>query len=426
MQDQSESKRNKHHLTNDNLEEMTMAELLEQSPELQPVVRGQVIQGTIVKKDSNELLVNVGSKYEGIVRSKDLERVNPDYLATLQIGDEIPVYVVHLEDDDGYVVLSLSKAVIEYDWEKAQEIYEAAKVFDGKVVSSNKGGLIVNFGSVRGFVPGSQLDPVRISNLEKANQWSDLLGEKLTLKIIEVDKRRNRLIMSEKAAVEEARQKHKEALLEKLNEGDVIEGRVTSLADFGAFIDLGGTEGLIHLSELSWTQIAHPGDVVSVGEDMDVYVLNIDHERQRIGLSLKRLQPEPWSQVLENYQPGQIVSAEITKLTNFGAFARVDNALEGLIHISELSDKNINHPRDIVSEGDKVELRIISIEPDKKRMGLSLKQVIESEESYAGTDADPSASSSDTPDASTSDEPSSDDTQEDGSSMVSEPELEQV
>jgi len=375
---------NSNHTTNGDFieQEMTMAELLEQSPDLQPLVRGQIIKGTIVKKDSHELLVNVRSKYEGVVKAKDLERVNQEYVDSLEEGDEIPVYVVHMEDDDGYVVLSLNKAVVEHDWENAQKLFDAEKGFEGKVVSTNKGGLIVNFGSVRGFVPGSQLDAARINNLEKTNQWNSLIGQKLYVKIIEVDRRRNRLILSEKAAAEETRKRQKEALLEELQEGDVIQGQVSSLADFGAFIDLGGTEGLIHLSELAWTQVSHPRDIVKVGDELDVHVLNIDYERQRIGLSLKRLQPEPWSQVLENYQPGQVVSAEITKLTNFGAFARIDNILEGLIHISELSSKSITHPRDVVSEGDKVQLRIISIEPDKRRMGLSLKQVTEPEETW--------------------------------------------
>lgn len=373
--------------------EMTMAELLEQSPDLQPTVRGQIIKGIIVKKEPNELLVNVRSKYEGIVKSKDLERVNPEYVESLKEGDEIPVYVVHMEDDDGYVVLSLNKAVVEHDWENAQKLFDAGKGFEGSVISTNKGGLIVNFGSVRGFVPGSQLDNIHISNTDKTDQWTNLIGKKLFVKVIEVDRRRNRLILSEKAAAEEIRKKQKTALLEELQEGDVIQGTVSSLADFGAFIDLGGTEGLIHLSELAWTQVSHPRDVIKTGDELDVYVLNIDYERQRIGLSLKRLEPEPWSQVMNNYQPGQVVSAQITKLTNFGAFARIDNTLEGLVHISELSSKSITHPRDVVSEGDKVELRIISIEPDKRRMGLSLKQVTEPEETWDNVSPDTTAES---------------------------------
>jgi small subunit ribosomal protein S1 len=195
----------------------------------------------------------------------------------------------------------------------------------------------------------------------------------LTLKIIEIDRRRNRLIFSERGAVEEERGKQKEKLLSTLKEGDVLTGRVTSLADFGAFVDLGGADGLIHLSELSWSHVSHPSDLLQVGDEIEVSVLNIDSERQRIGLSLKQLQPEPWSQVLEQFEIGQIVDARITKLANFGAFAQIGE-IEGLIHQSELTDANITHPREVVKEGDQVSVKIIRIDPERRRMGLSLKQ----------------------------------------------------
>jgi len=323
------------------------------------------------------LLVDVGSKYEGVVKSKDLERVDPAVVKELKVGDEIRVYVVHLADEEGYVNLSLNKALVEKDWEKAQELFGSQDILERRVISTNKGGLIVQFGSVRGFVPGSQLDTAQPGRQDKANQWASLVGQDLSLKIIEVDRRRNRLILSERAAVTELRQQQKIDMLEELSEGQVLENvRVSSLADFGAFVDLGnGAEGLIHLSELSWSQIAHPRDVLKVGETINVSVINIDRARQRIGLSLKRLQPEPWSLVLDMYQPGQIVSAVITKLTSFGAFARIDQLIEGLIHISELSDRQIAHPHEVVQEGQTVDVRIISIEPNRKRMGLSLKQV---------------------------------------------------
>ncbi len=368
-------------------EEMTMEQLLaESSMELQTLEQGKIIKGTVVSKSPNELLVNVRSKYEGIVRAKDLDRVDPEYLAEINLGDEVPVYVVKLLDDEGYVILSLSKAVVEKDWIKAKELFESSEVLEREVISTNKGGVIVAFGSVRGFVPGSQLSSAHSGSGDKNNRWSNLVGQQLSLKIIEVDQRRNRLILSERAAVDVVRRQQKEALLESLSVGDVIkEARVTSLADFGAFIDIGGAEGLVHLSELSWSQVGHPREVLKVGDIVDVYVLNIDHARQRIGLSLKRLQPEPWTLALDKYQPGEIVSAVITKVTNFGAFARVDNMLEGLIHISELADYQVGHPHEVVHEGDEVNVRIISIEPHRRRMGLSLKQAqeegaVESEE----------------------------------------------
>lgn len=371
-------------------DDMTMAELLESSMELQTIEKGTIIRGTVVSISDNELLVNVRSKYEGIVKAKDLERVDPEYLAEIKVGDEIPVYVVHLADDEGYVILSLNKAVVERDWEKAQKLFTAGEILEREVISTNKGGLIVAFGSVRGFVPGSQLDSAHVGHADKTGQWNHMIGKKLSLKIIEVDRRRNRLILSERAALEELRQQQKQEMLFDLAEGQVIKGgRITSLADFGAFVDLGGAEGLIHLSELAWTQVSHPRDVLKVGDQVDVYVLNIDQERQRIGLSLKRLQPEPWSLALENYQPGQIVNAVITKLTNFGAFARIDNTLEGLIHISELSQKQVNHPREVVNEGDEVQVRIISIEPNRRRMGLSMKQAAEAEEAWSEASEQP-------------------------------------
>ncbi len=376
-------------------DDMTMEQLLASSSmELQALEPGTTIKGTVVSKSPGELLVNVRSKYEGIVRAKDLDRVDPEYLAEINVGDEIPVYVVKLLDDEGYVILSLSKAVVEKDWIKAKELHESGEVLEREVISTNKGGVIVAFGSVRGFVPGSQLASNHSGTGDKNNRWGNLIGEKLQLKIIEVDQRRNRLILSERAAVDIVRRQQKEELLESLKVGEVIkDARVTSLADFGAFIDLGSAEGLVHLSELSWSQVSHPREVLKVGDIVDVYVLNIDHARQRIGLSLKRLQPEPWSQALDKYQPGEIVHATITKVTNFGAFARVDNMLEGLIHISELADYQVGHPHEVVHEGEEVDVRIISIEPNRRRMGLSLKQAQESTmaEAEAEEEAEPVA-----------------------------------
>jgi len=210
--------------------------------------------------------------------------------------------------------------------------------------------------------------------LGKSNRWSQMTGEKLQLKIIEVDRDRNRLILSERAAAEEAR-KNKDSLLAELSEGDIRVGRVTNLVNFGAFVDIGGIDGLIHLSELAWTRVSHPREIVKVGDEIQVYVLSVDHEHQRVALSLKRLHPEPWSQVFDYYQINQVVDAVITNLTNFGAFARIDDRIEGLIHISELTDQNITHPHEVVSEDQQVKVRIIHIDPDRRRMGLSMKQV---------------------------------------------------
>jgi len=353
---------------------LTMAELLEQAYDLKQIRRGDILTGTIVSITPNEVLIDIGSKSEGIVGGREIEKLSAEDLAALCVGQEVPVYVVRPEDEEGTTILSLSRAQAESDWLKAQKMYESGEIYKGEVIGHNKGGLIVHFGEIRGFVPGSQLaGDQRGGNASREDQWSQMTGRNLSLKIIEIDRRRNRLIFSERAAVEERRGQQKEKLLSNLNEGDVLTGRVTSLADFGAFVDLGGADGLIHLSELSWSRVSHPSDLLKVGDEIEVYILNIDSERQRIGLSLKRLQPEPWSQVLDEYEIGQIVDARITKLANFGAFAQLGE-IGGLIHLSELTDANITHPREVVKEGDQVSVKIIRIDPERRRMGLSLKQ----------------------------------------------------
>ena len=353
---------------------MTMAELLEQACNLKEVRRGDIVKGTIVSITPSEILVDIGSKSEGIVAGREIEKLSQEDLDTLQVGSEVPVYVVRPDDEEGNTILSLARAQAERDWLNAQDMYESGETYEGDVVGYNKGGLIVHFGQIRGFVPGSQLmGGQRAGAAGKEGQWDHMIGESLRLKIIEIDRRRNRLIFSERAAAEEWRRQQKEELLRNLKEGDVLTGRVTSLADFGAFVDLGGADGLIHLSELSWSRVSHPRNLLQVGDEVEVYVLNIDVERQRIGLSLKRLQPEPWSQVLDTYEIGQIVDAKITKLANFGAFAQIGD-VEGLIHLSELTDANITHPREVVQEGDQISVKIIRIDPERRRIGLSLKQ----------------------------------------------------
>ncbi|MFN8459312.1 MAG: S1 RNA-binding domain-containing protein [Anaerolineae bacterium] len=278
---------------------MSMAELLAQEENLMREVQpGEIVKGVVARKRPGEILVDVGAKSEGIVDPKDLANLSHDELAEIKVGDTIPVYVISIENDqeETYILLSLSQARVEKDWEAAERLFTSGEVVESTVIGSNKGGLIVNFGQVRGFVPGSQLINAQFSGANKPDRWNQLMGEKLYLKIIEVDRTRNRLILSERAAAEEAR-KNKANLLTDLKEGEVRTGRVTSLADFGAFVDIGGVDGLIHLSELAWTRVAHPRELVKVGEELKVYILSIDHEQQRVALSLKRLQPEPWSQV---------------------------------------------------------------------------------------------------------------------------------
>ena len=357
-----------------------MAALLEEIDRtLQEPQSGEIRNGIVVDKRPNEILIDIGFKSEGIVSGREAERVG-DYFASLQIGDTIPVFIMR-EDKEGAVQLSISRALAEKDWDYAEDLMKTQAIFDADVESFNRGGVIVKLGQVRGFVPASQL----VSGVQSSanggdgmeERWAALQGESLKLKVIDIDRKRNRLIMSERLAMREWRRKQKEQLLDSLKEGDVYDGIITSIADFGAFVDLGGADGLIHLSELSWNRVSHPTEVVRVGDKVKVQILNVDSDRRRIGLSMRRLMPQPWDVINQSYEVGQIVHGRITKLVNFGAFARIDDSgVEGLIHISELSDRRVNHPKEVVGEGDDYDLRIIRIDTDKRRLGLSLKQAL--------------------------------------------------
>ena len=356
-----------------------MLELLEQEGQRIVPVRGEIIEGIIVNIVPSEIVVDIACKSEGIVQLRDLEQLDREYRESLKVGDKILVSVVRPEDRRGNIILSLSRARLEGDWKKAAELFEAGEILEEAVTGCNRGGLIAHVGRVRGFVPASQIVSIRlrrnVDDAEREEQLGQLVGSKLRLKIIELDRRRNRLILSERAAMREWRQERKNRLLEELNEGDVKQGTVSSLCNFGAFVDLGGADGLVHLSELSWRRINHPGQVLKVGQEVDVYVLRVDIERRRIALSIKRLQPEPWSTAEDRYQVGQLVTGTITKITDFGAFAQLDEDIEGLVHISELSDERIEHPRSVVEEGQELSLRVIRIDADRQRLGLSLRRV---------------------------------------------------
>ncbi len=345
---------------------------------------GDIRHGVVVDKRAGELLIDIGYKSEGIVTGREVDRLEGDF-RDMTIGDEVPVYVMR-EDRDGNLLLSISRARAESDWKLAEELLESQNMFTGSVSGFNRGGVIVKIGQVRGFVPASQLSSEsqsqQITEGEPDNRWMKLMDTELRMKVIDLDRRRNRLILSERVAIREWRREQKEKLLESLEEKSVCDGVVSSLADFGAFVNLGGADGLIHLSELSWGRISHPSEVVSIGEKIQVMVLNVDRERKRIGLSLRRLLPEPWETVPDRYQVGQVVRGVVTKLVHFGAFARLDSdTIEGLIHISELTERRITHPSEVVTERQELDLRIIRIDTDKRRMGLSLKQVLPEEES---------------------------------------------
>jgi len=349
--------------------------------------RGDILEGKVVRVSPEEILIDVGWKYEGTVSRRELESMGTEAIKEIQIGDEVLAYVVNPESKDGRIVLSLRQAELEKEWRSLEKLFETGEVFEETVTGYNKGGLLVQLGQVRGFVPASQLIPPRRQDegLTPEERRAKMVGQQLLLKIVELDRQRNRLILSERDAKRQWRKEQKANLLAELQEGDICHGQVSSLCNFGAFVDLGGADGLIHLSELSWGRVSHSREVLQIGDEVDVYVLNIDREKRRIGLSLKRLQPDPWSQVGEKYSEGQLVEGTITKLTDFGAFARLKgDEIEGLIHVSELSDDRVAHPKEVVKEGETLTLRIIRLDPHRRRMGLSLKSVAKAE--YADLD----------------------------------------
>ena len=353
-----------------------MTELLEETYAVKQLKKGVILEGTIVFISRDEILIDIGAKSEGVVRGRELARLDADFVSGLKKGDRVLAYVFVPEDKNGNILLSLAKAQIEKDWREAERLFKEQGVFEGGVAGYNKGGLIVRLGKVRGFVPTSQLSVPVEEDVSAEELKAGAVGKTIQLKVIELDRERNRLILSERAAARDLRRKQKERLLEELNDGDIRTGIVSSLCDFGAFVDLGEADGLVHLSEISWRRVTHPSEVLRVGQKVEAYVLNVDRERKRIGLSLKRLKPDPWTLADEQYKVGQLVEGTITKLVKFGAFARLaDSDIEGLIHVSELSEGHVSHPKEVVKEGDVLALRIIKIDSGRRRMGLSLKRV---------------------------------------------------
>jgi small subunit ribosomal protein S1 len=343
--------------------------------------RGEVRDGTILAIHEQEIIVDVGAKRDGIVPYADLQRMDPETLQELSVGDSVPVYVLRPEDQEGNLLVSLFLARQSAAWKRAQELAESGEVWEAEVEGYNKGGLVVPIGDVRGFVPASQVPgfPMGMSQEERLNRLSKLVGETLHVKVIEINRRKRRLILSAQAAQKQWRQRQRERLLEELREGEVRKGVVSSLATFGAFVDLGGADGLVHLSELSWRRVRHPKELLKIGQEVEVFVLRLDEDRNRIALSMKRLEPEPWALVEDRYELGQLVEGVVTNVVDFGAFAEIDEGIEGLVHVSELADAPISHPKEVVKKGDLLLLRIIRIDARRKRLGLSLKRVLEAE-----------------------------------------------
>ena len=339
---------------------------------------GDVMEGIIMHLDREELLVDIGSKAEGIVPAKEYSSLSAEEKDKLEIGDSILVFVVQPENPEGHPVVSIDRARQEKSWRKLQEIHEQNEVIEAEVTNYNKGGLLVNLDGVRGFVPASQVSEIRGGDeSSKQADMARLIGTSLPLKVIEINRHRNRLILSERQAIQERRDVMKEKLIEELKEGEIRKGRVSSICDFGAFVDIGGADGLVHLSELSWSRVRHPSELLKIGEEVDVYVLGINAQEKKIALSIKRTQAEPWSRVASSYEVGKLVRGTVTQLANFGAFARIEDGIEGLIHVSELADERIQHPKQVVSEGQELLLRIIRIDPQRRRMGLSLRRALD-------------------------------------------------
>src|SRR5829696_6454209 len=339
---------------------------------------GDVMEGILMHIDRDELLVDIGSKAEGIVPAREYSTLSSEEKQALTLGDQILVFVVQPENPEGHPVVSIDRARQEKSWRRLQDLHEANEVIEAEVTNYNKGGLLVNLDGVRGFVPASQVTEIRGGDeASKQADMARLIGTTLPLKVIEINRHRNRLILSERQAIQERRDVMKEQLIQELKEGEVRKGRVSSICDFGAFVDIGGADGLVHLSELSWSRVRHPAEVLKVGQEVDVYVLGINAQEKKIALSIKRTQAEPWSRVAAAYEVGQLVRGTVTQLANFGAFARIEDGIEGLIHVSELVDDRVSHPKQVVSEGDDLLLRIIRIDPQRRRMGLSLRRALD-------------------------------------------------
>jgi small subunit ribosomal protein S1 len=369
-------------------EPTTMEELLaEQESDIKSFKHGDVVEGTVVRIDKDEILVDIGAKSEGVVSNRELfgRHGGGENQAPLNIGDTVLVYVLQPESPEGHAVLSLRRAGLERKWRAMQEQFEAGVIIEAPVIDHNKGGLIVDCG-IRGFVPISQIvdfprrpqnDQPRDAAQEIAEKLQPFVGRKLRLKILEVNRKANRLILSEKVALYEERREKRDELFSSLEVGQKVTGTVRSIAPFGVFIDLGGIDGLVHKSELSWNKVNNPEAGYKVGDEVEAEVIDINHERGRISLSIRRLQPDPWHSTVADFKVGDIIDGTVTKLVNFGAFVRVRDGLEGLIHISELSHQRVAHPGDVVHEGQSLKLKIISLDSERHRLGLSLKQAEE-------------------------------------------------
>ena len=346
------------------------------------IKRGDVVEGVLVRIDQDEILVDIGLKSEGVLSTRELPASGYGSFSELHLDDRVLVYVIQPETQEGHAVLSLKRANTERQWRIAEEQYKSGELLKAKVIDFNKGGLIVDVAGIRVFVPISQILNLKREevasggeNQETAAKLQGMKDKELQLKIIEINRARNRLILSERLAVQEWRQRRREELLDELKPGEVRKGIVSNLANFGAFVDLGGADGLVHISQLAWSRVNHPSEVLHVGQEVEVQVLSVDKDKKKIALSIKRAEVDPWTTVEQRYTPGQVVTGVVTKIAPFGAFARIEDGIEGLIHLSELTPGQ--EPKTVLHEGAQLQLRILRIDAERRRLGLSLRQADE-------------------------------------------------
>jgi small subunit ribosomal protein S1 len=374
--------------TND-VEELDWTLLLDEYDYARPQ-RGELRDGVVMQIEDNGVLVSIGTKREGVIPQQDLRAMGDEFLSGLRVGAPIQVYVQDPENREGDLVLSLTMVQVAKDWEEAARLQVDGGIIQGQVIGYNKGGLLVQFNRIRGFVPASQVAQLhgRTASEERQQALQRMVGQTIPLKVIEVDRERNRLVLSERSATQEWRKAQKQRLLTELQPGDILSGRVNQLTNFGAFIDLGGADGLAHISELSWQRVNHPREVLTPGQEVKVMVVEIDAERERIGLSLRRLQSNPWDTIDQRYSLGQVVSGPVTNVAPFGAFVQIEEAVEGLIHASELDVDPQAQPRDLLQPGQTVTAKIISLDKQRQRMGLSLRRVNEGDRSNGSAPAE--------------------------------------
>ena len=333
------------------------------------ITEGEVVHGTVVRVDKDEVLVDIGYKSEGVIPVAELSirrSVNP--ADEVSLGDEIDALVLTKEDAEGRLILSKKRARFELAWKKIEGAAESGEPVLGRVIEVVKGGLILDLG-VRGFLPASLVDIRRVQDLD------EFMGTELRAKVIELNRSRNNVVLSRRAVLEDERKEQRQQILDRLQPGDVVEGQISNIVDFGAFVDLDGMDGLIHISELSWSHVNHPSEMLEIGQTVSVKVLDIDRDRQRISLGLKQTQSDPWQQVLEQYKDGDVVDGKVTKVVTFGAFVEILPGVEGLVHISELAQHHVENPREVVSQGDSVKVLILEVDGERRRLSLSLKRV---------------------------------------------------